>query len=266
MAVFTTTMFSNSLHRLTELTAIVPIERPAGIPEELRNQADAPMKTIMLLHGYSGTHTDWIRGSRIEQLAMKYHVAVLCPSGENGFYVDDRKRDAMYEQFLCEVIDFGRRVFPLSDKREDTYIGGFSMGGYGALVNGMKHPELFGGIVALSAAAITDNLAKMDHYEDNPMASAAYYEHIFGKPQEIPGSDRDMQYIAKTMAESDSPKPQIYLACGTEDMLIESSNSLHQYFDSLGLEHTYVTAPGSHNWAFWDPQIELAMDKYFGKN
>ena len=52
MAVFTTTMFSNSLHRLTELTAIVPIERPAGIPEELRNQADAPMKTIMLLHGF----------------------------------------------------------------------------------------------------------------------------------------------------------------------------------------------------------------------
>ena len=75
-----------------------------------------------------------------------------------------------------------------------------------------------------------------------------------------------MQYIAKTLAESDSPKPQIYLACGTEDMLIESSNSLHQYFDSLGLEHTYVTAPGAHNWAFWDPQIELAMDKYFGKN
>ena len=128
MAVFTTTMFSNSLHRLTELTAIVPVEKAAGIPEELRCQDEAPMKTIMLLHGYSGTHTDWIRGSRIEQLAMKYHVAVLCPSGENGFYVDDRKRDAMYEQFLCEVIDFGRRVFPLSDKREDTYIGGFSMG------------------------------------------------------------------------------------------------------------------------------------------
>ena len=141
MAVFTTTMFSNSLHRLTELTAIVPVEKAAGIPEELRCQDEAPMKTIMLLHGYSGTHTDWIRGSRIEQLAMKYHVAVLCPSGENGFYVDDRKRDAMYEQFLCEVIDFGRRVFPLSDKREDTYIGGFSMGGYGALVNGMKHPS-----------------------------------------------------------------------------------------------------------------------------
>ena len=81
MAVFTTTMFSNSLHRLTELTAIVPVEKAAGIPEELRCQDEAPMKTIMLLHGYSGTHTDWIRGSRIEQLAMKYHVASMWTTG-----------------------------------------------------------------------------------------------------------------------------------------------------------------------------------------
>ena len=180
MAVLRTTFFSNSLRRLKEMTAIVPVERAAGIPEELRAKSDSPMKTVMLLHGYSGTHSDWLYGSRIEQLAMKYHIAVLCPSGENGFYVDDRKRDALYEQLLCEVIDFGRRVFPLSCKREDTIIGGFSMGGYGALINGFKHPELFGGVIALSAAAITDDLAKMDSYEDNPaaMASPSYYEHI----------------------------------------------------------------------------------------
>ena len=82
MAVFRTTFFSNSLRRLTEMTAIVPVERAAGIPEELRAKSDSPMKTVMLLHGYSGTHSDWLYGSRIEQLAMKYHIAVLCPSGE----------------------------------------------------------------------------------------------------------------------------------------------------------------------------------------
>lgn len=266
MAVFQTTMFSNSLRRLTELTAIVPVEKAAGIPEELRCKEDAPMKTVMLLHGYSGTHTDWLYGSRIEQLAMKYHIAVLCPNGENGFYLDDRKRDALYEQHLCEVIEFGRRVFPLSDKREDTYIGGFSMGGYGALINGFKHPELFGGIIALSAAAITDDLAKMDSYEDNPnvMASPAYYEHIFGLPKDIPGSDCDLLYQAKKLAESDNPKPQIYMACGTEDMLVKSSDNLSEYLNSIGLKHTYVKDPGVHNWAFWDPHIEMAFEEFFG--
>ena len=266
MAVFRTTFFSNFLRRLTEMTAIVPVERAAGIPEELRAKSDSPMKTVMLLHGYSGTHSDWLYGSRIEQLAMKYHIAVLCPSGENGFYVNDRKRDALYEQLLCEVIDFGRRVFPLSCKREDTIIGGFSMGGYGALINGFKHPELFGGVIALSAAAITDDLAKMDSYEDNPtaMASPSYYEHIFGLPKEIPGSDRDLRFVARQLAESDAPKPQIYMACGTEDMLVRSSNEFSAYLDSIGLKHTYVTDPGIHNWAFWDPHIEMAFEEMLG--
>ncbi len=160
MAVFHITMFSNALHRLTEMTAIVPVEINEGASAGQCPQPEGPMKTVMLLHGFSGTHSDWLFGSRIQQLAMKYHIAVLCPTGENAFYVDDTKRDALYERYLCEVLAFARKVFPLSEKVEDTIIGGLSMGGYGALRNGLRHPELFGGIIALSSALITDALAQ----------------------------------------------------------------------------------------------------------
>ena len=265
MAIFHVTMFSNALHRLTEMTAILPVEPGMEVPEEERKKPIEPLKTVMLLHGYCGTHTDWLYGSRIQELASKYHIAVLCPTGENSFYVDDWKRDALYEQLLCETLDFSRRVFPLSHKREDTVIGGFSMGGYGALINGFKHPELFSGIIALSSAAITDNLAKMETYESNPMASASYYEHVFGLPKEIPGSDRDLKFVAKTLAESDAPAPQIFMACGTEDRLVDASNDLSQYFQSIGLEHTYVKNPGVHDRAFWDAHIEKALEWFFGK-
>lgn len=266
MAVFQTTMYSNALHRLSEMTAIVPVEAPAMLPPEALAEYDKPLKTVMLLHGFSGTHTDWLYGSRIQELAMRHHIAVLCPSGENGFYVDDNHRDAWYEQYLCEVLAFARKVFPLSDKREDTALGGYSMGGYGAMRNGLKHPELFGGIIALSSALITDKLAEQTEQKDNPMATAAYYDHVFGRPDEILGSDRDTKHLAKLLAESDSPRPRIYMACGTEDFLIQPNNDFDAYLTGLGIEHEYVTTPGVHDWVFWDAQIEKALDWFYGKS
>ncbi len=263
MAVFQITMFSNALHRLTEMTAIVPVEKAEGSPEGPCAHEEGPMKTVMLLHGFSGTHSDWLYGSRIQQLAMKYHIAVLCPSGENAFYIDDARRDALYEQYLCEVLDFSRRVFPLSAKAEDTVIGGLSMGGYGALRNGLKHPERFGGVIALSSALITEQLAQYTEYPDNLMASAGYYEQIFGRPQSIRGSSLDPKHLAKQRMESGQPLPKIFMACGTEDFLLEANDDFSAYLEEIGMPHTYVKNPGVHDWAFWDAHIEKALEHFF---
>ena len=158
MALMETTFYANSLQRLTAMTVILPVEKPQMMTEQQRARCSGPMPVLMLLHGFSGIHTDWLYGSRIQELAQQYHVAVLCPDGENAFYLDDDTRDARYEQFLCEVVTFARDTFHLPAERALTTIGGFSMGGYGALVNGLKHPELYGGIIALSAALITSKV------------------------------------------------------------------------------------------------------------
>lgn len=264
MAVFQTTFFSNTLHRLTEMTLILPLEENKGLPPELQRKDTGPMKVVMLLHGFSGNHNDWLYGSRIQALAMQHQLAVVCPSGENSFYVDDAHRDALYEQYLCEVLAFVQKTFPVSKARENTYIGGLSMGGYGAMRNGLKHPELFGGIIALSSALITDKLAAQTEQSDNPMATAAYYDHVFGKPQDILGSDRDPKALAKRLVESNAPRPTIFMACGTEDFLFAENNDFSAYLDSVGLSHTYLTGPGVHDWAFWDAYIEKALDQLLG--
>ncbi len=263
MAIFNITMFSNTLHRLTELTAILPVEKNKGLPPELQTQSDGPLKTVMLLHGFSGIHTDWLYGSRIQQLAMKHHIAVICPSGENSFYVDDAHRDAMYEQYLCEVLEFARDVFPLSRKKEDTTIGGLSMGGYGAILNGLKHPELFGNVIALSSALITDKLAAQTEQHGNPMASAAYFDHVFGKPEIIRGSDRDPKHLAKTLVEANAEIPRIFMACGTEDFLYNENNDFSAFLEEVKIPHVYLTSPGVHDWAFWDSHIEKGLDWVF---
>ena len=197
MATFTFTMYSHALHRHTDVTAIIPAEKPAfpGMPFD----PDRKYPSIYLLHGYSGSHADWLRGSKIQQLAQEHRIAVFCPSGENSFYVDEPSRDANYATFICEeLIEFTRRIFPLSTAREDTTIGGFSMGGYGAIRNGFKYNEVFGNIIALSSALITDGISKMpDELPPAPAGgqpqgggmgmSPSYFIHCFGKPSKILG-------------------------------------------------------------------------------
>lgn len=259
MAVFDITLLSNALRRNVPLTAILPVEELPfpGIPQPDRSK---PFRSLYLLHGFLGGHKDWLHGSRIEQLCMAHNIAVFCPSGENSFYLDDKARNAFYEQYLCkELISFTRRVFPISHERKDTSIGGLSMGGYGALRNGMKNPDVFGNIIALSSALITDGLVDVVKMEDNPMASPSYYIHTFGKPEEVKGSDMDPKALAKKLKDGSGPVPNIYMACGTEDFLIHDNKSLDAYMTEVGLAHTYIEGPGMHDWAFWDTYIEKAL-------
>ncbi|MBR4703550.1 MAG: acetylesterase [Oscillospiraceae bacterium] len=261
MATFTFSIYSQALHRSTEVSAIIPAEKPAfpGVPFD----PDKPFRAIYLLHGYSGSHRDWLNGSVISQLAQQHRIAVFCPSGENSFYVDEPSRDANYATFICEeLVDFTRRVFPLSRERKDTIIGGFSMGGYGAIRNGMKYNETFGSIIALSSALITDGIAMMPDEPGDPPAqgggmgmSPSYFIHCFGKPSKIKGSDVDPKALASKLMEGDGPRPELYMACGAEDFLIESNRSLHQHLESVGYPHKYTEGPGTHSWEYWNLHI-----------
>jgi S-formylglutathione hydrolase FrmB len=259
MAVFDITLFSNTLHRQVPLTAIIPVE-VLEIPGFPKIDKSKPFRSLFLLHGFSGAHTDWLRGSRIEQLSMMHNIAVFCPSGENSFFLDDIVRDALYEQYLCEeLIDFTRRVFPISSERIDTSIGGLSMGGYGALRNGLKRSDVFGNIIALSSALITDGIEMIVKQPDNPIASPSYYIHTFGKPETVVGSDADPKALAKKLKDSGGIIPNIYMACGSEDFLVTENRNLNAYLNDIGLEHIYLESPGIHDWAFWDSYIEKAL-------
>ncbi len=273
MAVFDFSFFSTSLHRNTEVTACIPAGGPMfpGTPPAPKT----PLRLLILLHGYSGSHADWVRGSSIDQLATMHHMAIFCPSGENSFYIDDPTRDALYEQFICrELPKFAREVFHISDKVEDTFIGGLSMGGYGAIRNGLKNPDVFGGILAFSSALITDGISKMpDEPQPAPAGqggggmgmSMSYFIHTFGKPSKILGSDVDPKFLAKKLMESDGPKPRMYMACGSEDFLIEPNRDLHKYFEEVGYPHYYVEGHGTHSWEYWNKHITDSLNWIDGK-
>ena len=159
------------------------------------------------------------------------------PAGENSFYVDNKKASALYGTFIGkELVDFTRRTFPLSTKREETFIGGLSMGGFGSIVNGLQNPETFGAVCALSSALILDSMMENKEYTDFLMSNKGYYESVFGDLDQVKGGANDYDALAEKVAASGGPKPRFYLACGTEDGLIGVNRQFRDHLQALGYD------------------------------
>lgn len=125
--------YSNCLKRLVTFQIIIPNDLPMEWTENNPNYK-RPMKTLFLLHGYSGSSTDWLVGSPVNELSSNYNLAVVCPTGENAFYLDGPQTGREYASFVGEeLIQYVRNTFGLAKEMKDTYIGGLSMGGFGAI-------------------------------------------------------------------------------------------------------------------------------------
>ena len=251
--------YSNCLRRFVSFTAMVPMDVPDGFLKK-----DVPetkeFRTLYLLHGYSGYCDDWALGSRIQEFAMRHNLAVVMPSGGNSFYVDNQIGEKYGEFIGRELVEFTRKMLPLSHRREDTLIGGLSMGGYGALRNGLKYAGTFGTIIALSSALITDAVAECHGDMKGAPEPKEYYVSVFGDPDRLLGSDKDPKALAKDLKASGKPVPRIYMACGTEDFLLAPNRDMHETLEKLGIPVTYEEGPGIHDWNFWNPHIERALN------
>lgn len=213
--------------------------------------------TLYLLHGLSDDHTIWQRRTSIERYVAPLGLAVVMPTVQRGFYTNMSHGPA-YGTFVREELPaVARSFFHLSAERKDNFVAGLSMGGYGALKLGLLAPEQFAAAASLSGALdIPGRCAeavKSDPFRAGEMAD------IFGPAEKVAGSENDLFHLAKKLASSDSPRPALYLACGTEDGLYDHSTRFRDHARKLGLDITYEEGPGKHEWGFWDAWIQRVL-------
>lgn len=251
--------FSGALMRQVTFNAIVPVDKLTFPGSPVREKK--PYKTLYLLHGIFGNYTDWLAGTRIERWAQENNLVVIMPSGDNSFYVDHADAGAMYGEFIGkELVEMTRDMFPLSDKREDTFIGGLSMGGYGAMRNGLKYSDTFGYIVSLSGKVLIEDMLNAKENTATIIGRRSYYESCFGDLKQVIGSDKDNKALIQKLIAEKRPIPKIFMAIGTEDFLLEDNREFHQFLTDNGVDVDYFEGPGAHEWDFWDRWIKKALD------
>lgn len=251
MSVLTVNFMSKCLNRNVTYKAIIPIEG------SLESDTVASFKTLYLLHGMLGNCEDWIANTRIKKLAIQHQLAVIMPSGDNSFYVDHIKRQDYYGKFIGEeLINHSRAMFPLSKNREDTFIAGLSMGGYGAVRNGLKYHHTFSHIGGFSSAFILNEAINAPKEHETFFRTRDYFESIFGNLKELAGSDCDYYALIKQLKAEKIELPKLYLSCGTEDHLLVNNQEYRDFLNSENIQFTYLESTGGHDWCFWDEYIE----------
>ncbi len=258
MAIIEVNFISKCLMRVVTFNAIITVDK---FGTQAENAEQKPLKTLYLLHGIFGNYTDWVNGTRIQAWAEANDLAVIMPSGENRFYLDEEKSGELYGEFIGkELVEFTRKLFPLSDKREDTFIAGLSMGGYGAIRNGLKYAENFGCVIGLSAALVHDTWKDADNSAPIFTFRRNYYAAVFGEYDKVKGSDKDPKALLLKLKEEGRPVPKMYLCCGTEDGLVTANRDFRDFLNENGVDLTYVEGPGKHDWVFWDTYIKKVLD------
>ncbi len=260
MALIRARMFSKCLRRPVRFTAVVPYDGMFLPP-----RGGKPFKTMYLLHGYMGNNsTLQLEGWPVGEWAQRFDIAVIMPEGENHFYVDDLARRDFYGEFIGrELVAMTRRLFPLSDRREDTVIAGLSMGGFGALHTGLAYPDRFGKIGALSSALIVHEVAGMKPGQGNAVANYDYYRECFGDPATAAERDCNPEVLARKLKAEGKTIPGIYMACGTEDFLIENNREFHRFLVNEEIPHEYHEGKGIHDMVFWTEHIRNAVEWMF---
>ncbi|WP_048000363.1 alpha/beta hydrolase [Lactiplantibacillus herbarum] len=262
MALFNVSFMSMALHRTVPATVILPTDK-VYFDGQTSRPSDKPFKTLYLLHGILGSEQDWVTGTRIQRWAEARDLAVVMPAGENSFYVDHDWSGELYSQLIGEeLVDFTRKTFPLSHERADTYIGGLSMGGYGALYNGLKYHQTFGAIVALSAAIqIRDDMTHLPTNADWFARTRQFWQGIFGPDlSKVGASDFNLKVLVRRLLTEKVALPAIYQAIGEQDDLFAVNQEFDVFLTQMKVAHTYVTGPGAHEWDFWDRYLYQALD------
>ena len=255
MALLNVSFYSIALRRTVPLTVILPTDK--RLPGEPGYQQAAPYKTLYLLHGVYGSCLDWLSGTRVRALAQNADLCVVMPSGDNKFYADSDISGDYYGKFITEdLVQFVENSFPVSKKREDRFLAGLSMGGYGAIVNGLRHPETFGVIAGMSSALIKARIIHSVEEKGRDLFTRTEMCTMFGLKDaaDFEGSEHDYDALANCVPQN--LRPRIHLCCGTEDGLLPVNHDYRDLLLALGYDVTWEEWPGAHNWKFWDEAIE----------
>jgi S-formylglutathione hydrolase FrmB len=148
-----------------------------------------------------------------------------------------------------------RSLFPLSEARQDNFVAGLSMGGYGAFKLAMSYPERYAAAASLSG--VVDIALAVGAEEEDWLREVKL---IFGNRRKVAGSSNDLFNLANMLASAKEPHLALYQWCGTEDPLYLLNVRFRDHVRSLGLDLTYEEGPGEHEWGAWDRQIQRVLE------
>lgn len=252
MAFITCSYYSNILGFTTNINVC--------LPQDIFNKTGGysipagGFPTLYLLHGLGDDHTIWTRKCAVDRYATTHGIAVVMPFGARSFYTDMVYGSPYYSYVSQELIMTCESLFPLAKDSSKRFIGGLSMGGYGALKIALSNPAKYKGAFSLSGPLDVTKIADYNSIID--LSNDA--KLVFGDTAVLEEAPHNVFKLASE-ASTLHTKPNLYLCCGTEDFLFADNEAFKKHLDTLDYEAVYHTGPGTHDFYYWDNEVQLAF-------
>ncbi|WP_427910828.1 alpha/beta hydrolase family protein [Pediococcus parvulus] len=238
--------YSDTLKKITNVTIIIP---------ETSNTVSDTFPVLWLLHGLGGDNSVWLRRTSIEEYdADKYQIAVIMPDAQRSFYTDMSFGGDYWTYITQELYTKIYSTFPLSPLRENNFICGASMGGYGALKWALTYPEKFSAVAALSP------VLDLRDFETRELLSKKEFAGIFhGK--DLEKGPLVISWLIKQYNLTSSSKLSVLTASGTKDFLLNQNQAFSSIFQNkFKRNYTWMKTEGAHDWNLWRPQLKKVME------
>ena len=252
------------------------------LPADYETSGDKRYPVLYLLHGYSGSYNNWA-GMGVGRAAKGLDLIVVMPDGGNSWYVNwaepgEDQKNAWDDFLVKDLIGHVDATYRTIAARDGRAINGLSMGGFGVLAVGLRHPDLFCSVGSHSGALAFakgsgDRLrsgqevpARKNQPSDTPnesikiegfrsQAERSPKGKAFAKAEDADASDP----FKLVLAVPTEKRPHIYVDCGTEDRLITASRDFAKLLMENNIPFVSAESAGGHNGAYWTREIGTSM-------
>lgn len=220
-------------------------------PTRLDYDKDIPFRVVYLLHGLTDAHTCWSDNTQLPLFADKFQAVFFMPEVQRSFYTNMEHGLRYYDYITDELPKICKKLFGISAVRENTYVMGLSMGGYGALKCALDKPDRYAGCGAFSSPCDMAAVMKV-----SGQMAPQEMEAICGLEKKLRAED-DLTLLIEKCAVSE--KPRIYMSCGIDDPLRGMNIPFYEHLKAQGFDVHYEEWPGGHDWYFWNESLHRAL-------
>ncbi|HKG21141.1 MAG TPA: alpha/beta hydrolase-fold protein [Blastocatellia bacterium] len=216
---------------------------------------------LYLLHGYTDSDMAWIQFGEANLIADEAiagrsipPMIIVMPDAGVSWYINNYDNSVKYEDFFIkEFIPRIESTYRARPEKQYRAVAGLSMGGYGALVYTLRHPDIFAACAAFSAAIFTDEetMGRTDEVWAR-IDSVLYGPGLKGKDRL---TDHYKSYnpihLVRNAGTEKLKNLRLYIDCGDDDFLYKGNATFHILLRDMKIPHEYRARDGGHTWSYW---------------
>ena len=260
MATLQMNILSMKLGMQSNFTVILPSFRPgvdAGKDLEELYPRDVRFRTLWLLPSEYGDDLEALHYTSIQRYADETGMAVVMPAPLNRMYSNDPTNQKFLDYITEELWSVCHGSFALSYAREDNYIGGFSLGAYGAMKAALRNPLKYSKVFMIGG--VFEENIKEGYFRDinARIAEEGLIPHL-PLDDALPG-DEELPVPEGAVL----PEAAVYFA--SEDSLADYARRAVKNLKTAGFEVISKECPGKDDWDFRDNALRSAVLDFIGK-